>query len=468
MARQRTVASRHAHRPPAAGGDAAPVGRDDLLGRLRRAVDEAVAGRGLIVLLTGEAGIGKTTLLKEAARYAEGTGARAAWGWGWPGEGTPGYWPWIQVLRALGLDARMPADAGQTAADDAPASARFQLFDEVTSLLLAESRIQPVVVLLDDLHAADEPSLLLLDFLARRLPAGAVSVIGTYRGPDPPPALAAVAARATVLPVSGLTAEAVTPLVADVLGEETAAGVAAEVHGRTGGNPFFVQQVSWLLKQGRRGIPPGVREALAERFAGLPAACPAVLSAAAVVGRRFRTDLVARATARAPGEVAEALAEAAQAGVLTEDAPGAYLFAHDLFREYAYQRLSATERTALHLRAGRQLEADRAHGADVPLAELAGHFVRADPDSAEAHEYCASAAREADGRLAYEEATRHWEWALAAAGQNPAIRTGTLLELAQARWRMGAGQAAGESYLAAARLARREHDAPGLARAAAR
>src|SRR6266487_426753 len=392
MARQRTVASRHAHRPPAAGGDAAPVGRDDLLGRLRRAVDEAVAGRGLIVLLTGEAGIGKTTLLKEAARYAEGTGARAAWGWGWPGEGTPGYWPWIQVLRALGLDARMPA--------------------------------------------------------------GAVSVIGTYRGPDPPPALAAVAARATVLPVSGLTAEAVTPLVADVLGEETAAGVAAEVHGRTGGNPFFVQQVSWLLKQGRRGIPPGVREALAERFAGLPAACPAVLSAAAVVGRRFRTDLVARATARAPGGVAEALAEAAQAGVLTEDAPGAYLFAHDLFREYAYQRLSATERTALHLRAGRQLEADRAHGADVPLAELAGHFVRADPDSAEAHEYCASAAREADGRLAYEEATRHWEWALAAAGQNPAIRTGTLLELAQARWRMGAGQAAGESYLAAARLAR--------------
>lgn len=69
MARQRTVASRHARRPSAAGGDVAPVGRDDLLGRLRRAVDEAVAGRGLIVLLTGEAGIGKTTLLKEADRF---------------------------------------------------------------------------------------------------------------------------------------------------------------------------------------------------------------------------------------------------------------------------------------------------------------------------------------------------------------------------------------------------------------
>src|SRR2546430_2922634 len=292
MARQRTVASRHAHLPPAAGGDAAPVGRDDLLGRLRRAVGEAVAGRGLIVLLTGEAGIGKTTLLKEAARYAEGAGARPAWGWGWPGGGAPGYWPWIQVLRALGLDDQLSREAGGTAADDAPASARFQLFDEVTSLLLAESRIQPVVVLLDDLHAADEPSLLLLDFLVRRLPAGAISVIGTYRGPGPGPALAAVAARAAVLPLAGLPAGAVAQLMADVLGEQPGAGVAADVHRRTGGHPFLVQQVSWLLKEGAEGIPPGVREALAGRFAGLAAACVAALSAAAGLRLRVRADLV--------------------------------------------------------------------------------------------------------------------------------------------------------------------------------
>src|SRR5215472_13683806 len=303
MARQRTVASR----------DAGPVGRDDLLARLRSAVDGAVAGRGLIVLLTGEAGIGKTTLLREAARYAEGTGARAAWGSGWPGGGAPGYWPWIQVLRALGLDDQLSREAGATAAGDAPASARFQLFDEVTSLLLAESRIQPVVVFLDDLHAADEPSLLLLDFLVRRLPAGAVSVIGSYRGPDPSPALAAVAARAAVLPLAGLPAGAVARLVADVLGEQAAGEVAADVHRRTGGNPFFVQQVSWLLKAGQEGIPPGVREALAERFAGLPAACAAALSAAAVIGRRFRTELVAGAAEQAPEQVAEALAAGARA-----------------------------------------------------------------------------------------------------------------------------------------------------------
>src|SRR5215468_10044287 len=421
MARPRTVASRQARRPPAAGGDAAPVGRDDLLGRLRRAVDGAVAGRGLIVLLTGEPGIGKTTLLREAARHAEGTGARAAWGWGWPGGGAPGYWPWIQVLRALGLDDRLSRAAGGTAAAEAPASARFQLFDEVTSLLLAESRIQPVVVLLDDLHAADEPSLLLLDFLVRRLPAGAMSVIGTYRGPDPEPALAAVAARAAALPLAGLPPGAVAQLMADVLGERPADAVAAAVHRRTGGNPFFVQQVSWLLKDGQTGIPPGVREALAERFAALSPACTAALGAAAVIGGRFRADLVATTLERPPEPVADALAEGARAGVLT---------------------------------------------ADAPLAELAGHFVRADPGSGQAYEYSAAAAREADGRLAYEEAARHWERALAAAGVDPGTRTGTLLALAQARWRMGAGQAAGETYLTAAGLARREGDAVGLARAA--
>ena len=175
---------------------------------------------------------------------------------------------------------------------------------------------------------------------------------------------------------------------------------------------------------------------------------------------------MAGATEQAPEQVAEVLAVGARAGVLTGDGPGAYQFRHDLFREYAYQRLSAAERARLHLRTGLLLEADRARGADVPPAELAWHFVQAGPRSGKAYEYSAAAARAADDRLAYEEAARHWERALAAADESPQIRTETLLELAQARRRMGAGQAAGETYLAAAALARRERDARGLARAA--
>jgi hypothetical protein len=316
---------------------AGPVGRDDVLAELRRVADEAVAGRGHLLLLAGEAGIGKTTMLTAAAGFAESRGIRVAWGWGWPGEGAPGYWPWVQVMRMLGLDIPWPAgDSGQPVTD-APASERFRLFDEVTSLLLAESRIQPLLLLLDDLQWADQPSQLLLDFLARRLPAGAVAVVGSYRDtePAPGPALAALAARTTVLPLTGLSPAAVGDLVADAVGEQRAAEVAAGVHRRTGGNPFFVQQVSWLLRSGQEGIPPGVHEAMELRFAGLPGATAAALRTAAVIGQRFAADLVALVSGQPPGAEAEALAAAARARVVSRDETGTYRFAHDLFREYA-------------------------------------------------------------------------------------------------------------------------------------
>jgi tetratricopeptide (TPR) repeat protein len=440
-----------------------------VLGQLSRVVDQAIAGRGHLLLLAGEAGIGKTTLLSEAARYAEDRGARVAWGWGWPGEGAPGYWPWVQVMRGLGLDTPLSASAGSPDVDAAPASARFQLFDEVTSLLLAESRIQPLLVLLDDLQWADQPSQLLLDFLARRLPAGAAAVVGAYRDVDPVPgpALAALAARTTVLPLTGLTVEAVAELIRGVVGEQRAGDVAAGVHRRTGGNPFFAQQVSWLLKDGRTGVPPGAREALGQRFAALPEACTAVLRAAAVGGPRFSAGLVARVTGDSPEAVAGLLAEAVQARVLSQDVPEGLRFAHDLFREFAYQELPAADRARLHKRMGVELVAERARGGDVSLAELARHFVQADPGSAWARRYCVAAAREATSRLAYEEAVHHWEGALAAAaGQGAGLRIETLIELAEARRRAGDGQAAAEAYLRAAELARREQAAPGLARAA--
>jgi len=481
-------------RKPPPARTAGPVGRDDVLAELRRVVDEAAAGRGRLLLVAGEAGIGKTTMLTAAAGYAESRGARVAWGWGWPGEGAPGYWPWIQVMRTLGLDIPWPAQESGQAVRDAPASERFRLFDEVTSLLLAESRIQPLLVLLDDLQWADQPSQLMLDFLARRLPAGALAVVGSYRDTEPIPgstpgpalaALAALAARATVLPLTGLGPDAVGALVAGVVGDQRATELAAGVHRRTGGNPFFVQQVSWLLHSGQDGIPPGVHEALELRFAALPAVAAATLRTAAVIGQQFSADLVARAVGQPPGAVAEALAAAVRARVVSGDGTGSYRFAHDLFREYAYDQLSPAERASLHRRIGQALEASRAAGGarsdqPSPVAELARHFVLADPASAQAWEYSVAAAREAAARLAYEEAVRHWEYAVAAADARPADRTGALLELAEARRRAGQGEAAGQAYLRVAVLARGDYpprppreamaragpDPRGLARAA--
>jgi predicted ATPase len=342
------VATRKTSRP----GPPHLAGRDDVLAELRRVVDQAAAGRGHLLLLAGEAGIGKTTMLAAAADYAEGRGVRVAWGWSWPGEGAPGYWPWVQVMRTLGLAIPWP-DPGP---GEAASSDRFQLFDEVTSLLLAESRMQPLLVLLDDLQWADQPSQLLLDFLARRLPAGAVAVLGGYRDVDPVPrpSLAALAARSAVLPLAGLGIAEVTQLVAEVVGDQRAVGLAADVHRRTGGNPFFVQQVSWLMQSGQSGIPPGVREALGQRFAALPAASAASVRAAAVAGQRFTADLVARATGEPPETVAASLSAAVLARVLARESPGGYRFAHDLFREYAYDHLPAADRSGLHERIGRR------------------------------------------------------------------------------------------------------------------
>ena len=427
-----------------------------------------MAGRGQVVLLTGEAGIGKTTMLAEAARYAEGRGARVAWGWGWPADGAPGFWLWAQVMRELGLDPLPAADMAPAAVDAAPASARFRLFDEAASSLLAESRIQPLLILLDDLQWADEPSVLLLDFLARRIPAGSASVVGAYRdvAPAAGQTLAALAARSAALPLAGLPVRAVTELVARVAGEREATSLGIEVHRRTGGNPFFVQQVSWLLKSGRGGLPPGVRQVLGQRFADLPEGCVAALSAAAVAGQRFTPDLVAQAAGETPAEVTSVLTDAVDARVLIRDPPDGYRFAHDLFREYALQRLAVEAEARLHARIGVALEAERARGGDISLSELAAHFVQADPGSSRARQYSAAAAGEATGRLAYEEAVRHWERALAAVGEAREDRVETLLQLAGARFRAGTGQAAGEAFLQAAELARRDRNGPALARAA--
>jgi hypothetical protein len=157
------------------------VGRDQLLAQLRRAARDAAAGRGGLVLLTGEAGIGKTALATAAAADAEGRGARVAWGWGWQGEGAPAYWPWVQVLRslvaaderlrrraaALASPARLlPELAGTTALPDAAGAtgpaARFRLLDELGSVLLAAAEERPLVLVLDDLQWADLASLQLL------------------------------------------------------------------------------------------------------------------------------------------------------------------------------------------------------------------------------------------------------------------------------------------------------------------
>ena len=483
------------------------VGRSDVLAQLRRAFEDAAGGRGRLVLLTGEAGIGKTSVAAQAAADADGRGARVVWGWGWQGEGAPAWWPWVQVLRSLvAQDPRLgrlaagasslarllpelPAAAAPPATSDEPATARFRLLDEVTSVLLAAAEDRPLVVILEDLQWADPPSLQLLDFLARRLPAARVLVLATWRDLDTPPddpavpLLADLAAGGTVVPLRALSEDEVAQLLAGMLGGRPEPALVADLRRRTGGNPFFVQQVTRLLlaqagpgppgREAPAGIPFGVREAVRRRLARLGPACVELVTEAAVAGPEFTAALLTRVAGAPPDAVRDLLEEAARAHVLAGPTGPLrpWRFAHDLFREVVLDGLDGQARARLHLRVGRALEAERDAGG-VPPARLASHFAQAGAEGEdEAIRYGALAAAEATRRLAHEEAARQWARALevldgSARADVGGRRIELLLELAAARRRAGDLAGSRQACARAAELARRAADPDGLARAA--
>ena len=300
------------------------VGRQLGIGVLRSAVDAAVGGTGGVVLVAGEAGMGKTALAAEAVVFAKARGAVAIWGACWEGDGAPGFWPWIQVVRALagdgGEEAGRAVLAELTGATGArggilgdESAARFRTYDVAVRYLRGQAAQRPVVVVVDDLHWADVSSLRLLVFLARHVRDAAVLVIGTYRdvevavGDHPGRRLLGeLAGQAELVQLAGLTAGEVGELLEMVCGEQPPTVLVRAVHDRTAGNPFFVRQIARLLaSQGApldrapvTGVPPAVGEVLARRLARLPAEVVDLLAVASVVGRRFRIAMVAAVARR--------------------------------------------------------------------------------------------------------------------------------------------------------------------------
>jgi tetratricopeptide (TPR) repeat protein len=481
---------------------------DALVGRalptadLRRAIDEAAGGRGRLVLLAGEAGIGKTTLAAETAGYAAGRGLKVLWATCWEGDGVPAYWPWVQVVRA-GLGSGGAADLlGPGAADVArivpevagesatpaqesgdPEQARFRLFDAVASFLLRMARVEPLLVVLDDLHWADAPSLRLLAFLARRLPTAPVLVLGAFRdvetGPGHP--LRAVVPSGELVALAGLPEAEVAELMASVAGRSVTGTLAGTVARRTGGNPFFVRELTQLLvSRGEFGlwagtggpVPDGVRDVIGQRLARLPGPCVELLTVAAAAGPESGSDLLARVSARPVAEVAGLLDQAVRAKVLAPPPgpSGPWRFAHDLFRETLYDGVPAWTRAGLHLRLAEALDEQPGRLA----AELARHFLLAAAGGAtsdgRALHWCRLAAAEASERLAFEDAAGLYRRALDGLGLagllGQADRLELLLGLAGATRRAGDLDAARAGYDEAAGLARQSGDAEGLARAA--
>ena len=406
------------------------LGRELALAAAGSVLGDALSGSGQFLMISGEAGIGKTALLAALIDRA-GPAPLVLRGFCWEGDGAPPYWPWSQVLRASGLALAELGEAGwlvqpapgtaEPMSAAAAADAQFRLFEAVSRCLSGLAARRPVLVVLDDLHWADEPSLRLLGFLARALAAQAVLLLGAYRDTEASQELRELAGTAQQLALHGLApaeVEAMARELAEAMAvPEPSTQVAAELWQRSGGNPFLVRELTRLLvAQGSwdepAQLPASVTETLRRRLARLSTDCVRLLERAAVAGRDIDLGLLTPGTAAAgAGAAAEdavpgLLDEARRAGVIVGTSEPR--FTHDLYRETILDGLSAEARTEINLSVGRALQARSG-----PAARVAAHLLAAGPQAQPgALRYSLLAAREATARLGHEDACAHYLRAL--------------------------------------------------------
>ena len=492
--------------PPGRG---AFVGRAPELAELLEGLDEVLSGEGRLFLLAGEPGIGKSRLAEELAAHASARGARVLVGRCWEAGGAPAYWPWLQSLRAYVREADLPTlerqlgDAGPALAqllpelrqrlptmpeapELDPVGARFMLFDAVAGLLRRASEQKPTVLVLDDLHAADAPSLLLLRYLARELGAGRVLVIAAYRDVDPVPSeiLATTLAELAREPVtrrlalSGLSASEVESYVDHTAAAVSSPELVTELHRETEGNPLFVGEIVRLLAAegngadgvagARLGLSQTVHDVIAHRLGRLSADCRDVLVPASALGREFPLTALARMAELTEDELLELLDEAMSARVVAElpGTVGRLRFAHVLIRDSLYDGLTQARRLRLHRSAVDAFEALYGPDSGAHLAELAHHAAAAG-DPVKGLDYAERAGDRALGQLAYEEAARLYSAALELADRDEHGRCRLLLALGEAHARAGETPSAKEAFVEAADAARRLGLGREVARAAA-
>jgi hypothetical protein len=413
------------------------VGRNRALARLLAAAEDAAGGYARLVLVHGEAGMGKTTLVAVAAARS---GLSLGWGTCAEAERTPAFWPWSVALRAL-LSTVHPDEVAELAGTDAAelarllpqladalaevdpadpadaATARLRLFDAVARFLERLARRRPALVVLDDLQWADESSLQLLEFVSQPVRPVPLMIVGAYRhdelDADAARVLARVAARGDSLPLHGLSSGEVFELVATLVGNDAARRWAGEVHRRSGGHPFLARQLAELLTDPAHpagAVPSGVQDLVAHRMQRLSGGCRELVKAAAVAGGVVSPDVLAEVCAIDTALVSVLVTEAVHAGVLvTDSGDGRIRLPHDLFREAVSHRLAVPQRMALHQRTADALEHRYARGSTVEPADLARHCAAAVPldGPRRAIHWARAAAAVERGRLGFAEAAAH-------------------------------------------------------------
>ena len=359
----------------------------------------------------------------------------------------------------------------------------------VASFVRRAAETEPLLIILDDLHAADPTSIMMLVAVSRQIRTMRATIIGTYREIEVKllPELAALITEAEreglVLPLRGLGEADIREFVERTWGVRAASPLVDLLRDTTEGNPFFLHEVlrqmaaDGQLAGGasngsvRLNIPRGVSEFIKRLTQPLPDEAREMLDVASVLGREFSLNALASVMGKPPEVLIDPLDRAAALELITE-APGAgrYGFRHALIREALYDALPAARRRALHRAVA---EAIRALNADAPpFAEIAYHYCQsASPADAEtAADYSRQAARAAERQLAYEEAAQHLRNAIDALALKPggdeALEAEIMCDLGEVQARTGDFAEARKTCLKAVELARRLNRPEPFARAA--
>jgi tetratricopeptide (TPR) repeat protein len=418
-------------------------------------------------MVVGEPGIGKTAVCEQLATYVTLRGGKALVGHCYEeGSLSLPYLAFVEALRSYVLtrDASdLKKELGNGASDVArivseirekvqvtpkaagdPEEDRYRLLQAVTDFLGNASNIQPMLIVLEDLHDADRGTLEMLSYIARFLAGKRLMIIGTYRDieVDRSHPLSAALAEFRRLPsfgrvlLRGLNADEVRRMLNSITGQEVPWGLAEAVHRQTEGNPLFVQEViRYLVEEGlltrdkgqwkssrdtpvEMQIPEGLRDVIGKRVSSLSKECNRILSIASVIGREFRLDILKKVADLPDEELFNALEEAKKAAVIEErSAVGAaitYRFAHAFFRQTLYEEIIAPRRIRLHQQVGRAIEEVYASRLEEHAAELAEHFSQSSEsaDLVKAVSYGEMAAKRAVSVYAYAEAIRLLEQAI--------------------------------------------------------
>jgi tetratricopeptide (TPR) repeat protein len=442
------------------------VGREAELKQLQAAFDAALSGQGSLAMVVGEPGIGKTSVCEQLTTYVALRGGKVLVGHCYEeGSLSLPYLPFVEALRSYVL-ARDPEGLKQDLGSGGPEVARivsevrdrvvvelreagdpeedrWRLLQAVAGFLRNASTVQPLLLVLEDLHDADRGTLDLLVHLAHNLASSRLLVVGTYRDVEVDRAHPLSATLAELrrtggllrLALRGLTVDEVHRMYEAIRGNTVPWAQAELVYRQTEGNPLFIQEVlRYLVEEGiviREGgryvraddrpadslIPEGLRDVVGRRLSRLSPQANQALGVAAVIGREFRLDVLQQVAGMGEEELYGALEEATGRAVVEQRqivGTVAFRFSHAFFRQTLYDELFIPRRIRLHQQVGRALEVVYGTRLEEHAAELAEHFVQSTEagDLAKALRYSELAAQRSLAVFAYGEAAQHWERAL--------------------------------------------------------